>query len=224
MSKMQSGTSDDLTRPVSAARAPVRPSFDALTISLHWIALLLVLVLLGSGLLYGQVEDRPWATTLLLVHRSVGVTLWALTVFRLVWRWTGARFPPFPASMSRLHRLAARLSEYGLYALLLLQPATGLAQSVLRGRPFGLFAWTLPPVVPVHLGYAQLFQGFHELGVWCLVALVGLHAAAAIFHHFVRRDDVLEAMAPVLRREHSQVGRNELRHNPSHVRVRANVD
>lgn len=222
MSKMQLDTPQDLMPALSPTPAPPRPSFDALSITLHWITLLLVLVLLGSGLLYGQVEERPWAMTLLLVHRSVGVTLWVLTAFRLGWRWTGARFPAFPASMSRLHRLAVRLSEYGLYALLLLQPATGLAQTVLRGRPFGLFAWTIPPVVAVHLGYAQLFQGIHELGAWCLMGLVGVHAAAAIFHHFVRRDDVLEAMAPVLRREHSQVGRNESRHNPSHIRVRAN--
>jgi cytochrome b561 len=203
MSSTQSATSDDLTRQLSHARAPARPSFDILSITLHWITLLLVLALLSSGLLYGQVEERPWAATLLVVHRSIGVTLWALTVFRLAWRWTGARFPAFPASMSQLHRLAVRVSEYGLYALLLLQPATGFAQTVLHGRPFELFAWTIPPVSAVHLGYAQLVQGTHELGAWCLVALVGLHAAAAIFHHFVRHDDVLEAMAPVLRNKRS---------------------
>jgi superoxide oxidase len=203
MSNTRSETSDDLTRQLSPARAPVRPSFDILSITLHWSTLLLVLALLGSGLVHGQVEERPWATTLLLVHRSIGVTLWALTLFRLAWRWTSARFPDFPASMSPLHRLAVRVSEYGLYALLLLQPATGFAQTVLHGRPFELFAWTLPPVVAVHLGYAQLFRGIHEVGVWCLVVLVSLHAAAAIFHHFVRQDDVLEAMAPVLRKKRS---------------------
>jgi hypothetical protein len=75
---------------------------------------------------------KSWATTLLWVHRSPGATIWALTGFRLAWRWTGARFPAFRASMTALHRLAARVSEYGLYALLLLQSVTGLAQTVLR--------------------------------------------------------------------------------------------
>lgn len=200
MSKTRLDTSHGLTRPPSCAPEPARPPFDALTITLHWSTLLFVLALLGSGLLYGQVEERPWAPTLLWLHRSLGATIWALTAFRLAWRWTGAQFPAFPASMTALHRLAARVSEYGLYALLLLQPATGLAQMVLRGRPFELLAWTIPPVVPVHLGYAQLFQGFHEVGSWCLVAVVGMHAAAALFHHFVRRDDVLETMAPILRK------------------------
>jgi cytochrome b561 len=200
MSKTQLDTEPGLTRQPSCAPRPARLSFDVFTITLHWTTLLFVLALLGSGLLYGQVEERPWATTLLWVHRSLGATIWALTGFRLAWRWTGARFPAFPASMKALHRLAARVSEYALYALLLLQPVTGLAQSVLRGRPFELLAWSIPTVVPVHLGYAQLFQGVHELGAWCLVALVSLHSAAALFHHFVRRDDVLEAMAPILRR------------------------
>jgi cytochrome b561 len=200
MSKARLDTSHGLTRPLSCAPQTARRPFDALTITLHWSTLLFVLGLLGSGLLHGQVEERPWATTLLGVHRSLGVAIWALTGFRLAWRWTGARFPGFPPSMSALQRLAARVSEYGLYALLLLQPATGLAQTVLRGRPFELFGWSIPPVVPVHLGYARLFEGFHVVGAWCLVGLVSLHGAAALFHHFVRRDDVLEAMAPVLRR------------------------
>jgi cytochrome b561 len=199
MKRTRLDTSPGLTRTLSYAAEPARPPFDVLTITLHWSTLLFILALLGSGLLYGQVEGRPWALTLLWLHRSLGVTIWALTAFRLVWRWTGAQFPAFPASMTALHRLAVRVSEYGLYALLLLQPATGLAQTLLRGRPFELFAWRVPQVFPVHLGYAQLVQGFHEVGAWCLVALVGLHAAAALFHHLVRRDDVLKSMAPILR-------------------------
>jgi cytochrome b561 len=128
------------------------------------------------------------------------MTIWTVTVLRFSWRLTGARFPAFPASMTLIQRVAARLSEYALYALLLIQPATGLAQTVLRGRPFELFGWTIPAILPKHLGYAGLFHGAHELGARCLIGLVSLHAAAALFHHFVHRDDVLEAMAPALRR------------------------
>src|SRR5579862_959253 len=167
-----------------------RPPFDILTITFHWATVLLVLLQLGSGFFYGQVEERPWATSLLGAHRSVGMIIWAVTVLRLSWRVTGARFPAFPSSMTLIQRVAARVSEYALYALLLIQPATGLAQTVLRGRPFELFAWSIPALLPKHLGYARLFQGVHELGAWCLMGLVSLHAVAALFHHFIRRDDV----------------------------------
>ena len=56
--------------------------------------------------------------------------MWTLTVYQLMWRITGPRFPAFPTSMTALHQLVARLSEYGLYAPLLIQPATGLAQTM----------------------------------------------------------------------------------------------
>ena len=183
-----------------ASPARARPPFDTLTITLHWTTLLIVLTLFGSGLLYGQVEERSWAPPLLQVHRSLGVTIWTLTVFRLLWRVSGARFPAFPASMTRLHQLGARLSEYGLYALLLIQPATGVAQTILRGRPFEVFAWSIPPLVARDVALVGIFRAAHEIGAWCLFALAGLHATAALVHHFILRDDVLEAMAPPFRR------------------------
>jgi cytochrome b561 len=190
-----------VTRHVDVAMpARARPPFDSLTITLHWTTLLIVLSLFGSGLLYGQVEERSWAPPLLQVHRSLGVTIWTLTVFRLLWRVTGARFPEFPASMTVLHQLCARLSEYGLYALLLIQPATGLAQTILRGRTFEVFAWSIPPLVARDVALVGTFRAAHEIGAWCLFALAGLHAAAALVHHFILRDDVLEAMAPAFRR------------------------
>jgi superoxide oxidase len=190
----------------SAARqsdvlALTRPRFDTVTITLHWITLLLVLAMIGTGLLYGPMEDRPWAPPLLWAHRSMGVIIWMITVVRLSWRLTGARFPEFPTSMTRLHRFAVRLSEYGLYVLLLTQPLTGLAQTVSRGEPFELLAWTVPSVVSKHFGYVVLFYAVHKLGAWCLIGLVSLHASAALFHHFIRRDDILETMAPILRRK-----------------------
>jgi superoxide oxidase len=193
-----------LTHFVDAAPpARARPPFDTLTITLHWITVMIALALLCSGLVYGQVEEQYWAQHLLQVHRSLGVTIWTLTVFRLLWRATGARFPAFPASMTSLHQLGARLSEYGLYVLLLIQPATGLAQTILRGRPFEVFAWSIPPLVARDVGLVGFFRAAHEIGAWCLLALAGLHAAAALVHHFILRDDVLEVMAPAFRRSRS---------------------
>jgi cytochrome b561 len=190
-----------VTHTVDVAPPPrARPPFDTLTITLHWITLLIVLSLFGSGLLYGQLEGRSWASPLLQVHRSLGVTIWMLTLFRLLWRVTGARFPAFPTSITPLHQLGVRLSEYGLYALLLIQPATGLAHTILRGRPFEVFAWTVPPLVVRDAALVRVFHSAHEIGAWCLFALAGLHAAAALVHHFILRDDVLETMAPAFRR------------------------
>ena len=63
-----------------------RPSFDTVTITVHWISLLLVLAMIGTGLLYGRIETRSGAPALLWAHRSLGAILWAITVVRLAWR------------------------------------------------------------------------------------------------------------------------------------------
>jgi len=189
-----------MTTDPAPAIARTRAPFDALTIALHWSTLLLVLSQLTTIWLHAGVHDDRRSTLLLDWHRSLGVAIWALTALRLLWRRTGARLPPFPASFTSWHRLTVRLSEYALYALLLSQPLTGLAQSLLRGRAFDLFGLPVPPLFGKHLALYQQLHELHELGAWCLILLIGVHAMAALVHHFVLRDDVLETMAPALRR------------------------
>ena len=179
-----------------------RPSFDGLTIGLHWATVLLVLALFASAWLhaFGDVRQSSFTPVLLQIHRSLGVTIWVVTALRLAWRLTNASMPPFPAQMTKLHRTTVKLSEYGLYALLLVQPATGLLTTLFGGRPFALFLWQFSPLMPRDDMLRAAFHLSHELGAWALAALTVSHAAAALFHHFVLRDDVLECMAPVVQR------------------------
>ena len=177
-----------------------RPDFDGLTIGLHWATVLLVLAQFASAWLHALAEVRESDLTpaLLQIHRSFGVTIWVVTALRLAWRLTNASLPPFPGQMTKLHCASVKLSEYGLYALLLGQPATGLLTTLLGGRPFDLFFWRLPSPFPEDEMLQAAFYFSHELGAWALAALVVSHAAVALFHHFVLRDDVLECMAPVI--------------------------
>jgi cytochrome b561 len=179
-----------------------RPPFDGVTMGLHWTTVLLVLALFASAWLHALAEARQsdLAPVLLQIHRSFGATVWAVAAFRLAWRLTSARLPPFPASMTGLHRAAVKASEYGLYALLLGQPLTGLLASLAGGRPFGLFLWRVPPLMPRDEMLRAALHLAHELGAWALAVLVAGHTAVALFHHFVLRDDVLTCMAPVMAR------------------------
>ena len=179
-----------------------RPPFDTLTIGLHWATVLLVLALFASAWLHALAETQQSAFTpvLIQIHRSFGVTVWVVSALRLTWRLTNASLPPFPTQMTKLHRATIRLSEYGLYAALLAQPTTGLLTTLFSGRPFGLYLWQLPPLMPRDEMLQAVFHFSHELGAWALAGLVVSHAAAALFHHFVLRDDVLECMAPMMAR------------------------
>lgn len=179
----------------AAPSAPARVKFDGLTILLHWITVLMVLWQFASALAIDRVapEDaRLW----LQLHRSSGVVLWAVVAFRLAWRFTGMRLPPLPANRARWHILGVHLSEYGLYALLLVQPVTGLAETMLRGRPFPLFGVTVPALLARDRTLAEAAHSLHELGAWTLLALAGVHALAALVHHLILKDRVQVAMLP----------------------------
>ena len=133
---------------------------------------------------------------LLTIHRSLGVVTWAVAIVRLGWRFSYAYLPPFPQNMSKVQQRLAKASEYSLYALLLFQPLTGLAQSLARGRHFMLFVWRVPSVMPGDKPLTALFHQIHALSAWVLLGLIGLHILAALFHRFVLRDEVLQSMLP----------------------------
>jgi cytochrome b561 len=125
-------------------------------------------------------SDREHASMLLTVHRSLGVVTWAMAIVRLGWRFSYAHLPPFPQHMPKLQQRLAKASEYGLYALLLFQPLTGLAQSLARGRHFMLFAWQVPSVMTGDKPLTALFHQIHALSAWVLLGLIGLHILAAL--------------------------------------------
>jgi cytochrome b561 len=98
--------------------------------------------------------------------------------------------------MPKLQQQIAKLNEYALYGLLLLQPLTGLGNALLRGRPFRLFVWHVPAWFAPDKVVWHTFQWLHEIGAWMLLTLIGLHAAAALFHGLILRDGVLQRMLP----------------------------
>ena len=171
-----------------------RPPYDRLTIVLHWTTLALVLVQLVSAWLVDHGGSREAGVLALTVHRSSGAALWLVVACRLIWRFTGMRLPPFPPAMGRLHITGVHLSEFGHYALLLLQPLTGLADTLLHGRPFALFVWTVPALIARDKQAAALAHLAHMAGAWALIGLVTLHALAALAHKVVLDDGILESM------------------------------
>jgi cytochrome b561 len=180
-----------------------RGRFDQLTIAIHWTTVALVTALFAIAWSLDSIDDEETGKLMLTIHRSLGAGLWALTLFRLTWRRTKAWLPPFPPTMPTLQQWAAKASEYALYALLLVQPLTGLAMSFAQGHPFVLAGLEVPAVMARDKALAHQLHDIHELGADALLAVIGLHATAGLFHRFVLRDSVLQAMLPWTR----QVGR-----------------
>ena len=112
---------------------PKAGRFDRISIAVHWLTVLLVATQFATAWLLNLSGSD--ASRILLVHRSIGILTWVVVVLRLIWRHAFAYLPPFPVSMPKLQQRIAKLNEYGLYGLLLVQPLTGLGNTLLHGRP-----------------------------------------------------------------------------------------
>lgn len=178
--------------------------YSAVAILLHWASALAALVLIGLGLTMTHAALAPLRQFQLYQwHKSVGVTVLALTVLRLLWRLTH-RPPPHPVGMQARERRAAAVAHHLLYLLLVGLPLTGWA--VVSLSPFniptvlyGLVPWPHLPLaahVPDPAAAEGLLKQVHALGAWFLAALLAVHVAAALRHHFLLRDDVLRRMLP----------------------------
>lgn len=195
--------SEPMHESAVAFQAPVpkrRPPFDAMIITLHWTTVLLVLAQFVTAWLHGMAEVRQSDFTPILIwmHRSLGSALWIITLARLTWRLSAAKLPPFPKALTPLHQAIVKSSEYALYTLLLGQPVTGLLMTMFTGRQFELFLWSVSPLLARDEPVAAVLHAVHSTGAWVLAALALGHAGAALFHHFVLRDDVLACMAPLV--------------------------
>ena len=178
-----------------------RTSFDRVTLTFHWATMVLVLALFTTAIWALLSHDDVLRVLLLRIHRSLGVTVWTATVLRLLWRKTNAKLPPFPDDMTQLHRTLVQVSEYCLYALLVLQPTIGFGAMLTRGRSFTLFWGHVPPLIPHYPTVEAILFSLHRVGAWALGLLITAHAVNALVCHFVIRDNTLARMAPVLRTE-----------------------
>lgn len=176
---------------------PIRERHQTLTIALHWVTALLVVTQIVLAILHTEASDIGIRRGALAAHRCLGIAIWLLMIGRLAWRLLGMRLLPFPATMPRWHQWGARLSEWGLYGLLLVQPLTGMAETVLRGRPLIFLGLRVPSLVAPHKAWLATAQGLHTLGAYALASLVLIHAGAAILHRLIANDGVLDSMLPV---------------------------
>lgn len=163
---------------------------------LHWLIAALLVVNLLLGFFYDEF-GKPATPWLMWFHKSIGITILALTLVRLGWRLTH-RPPPFDAVMKRWEAGLARLIHGLFYVALLVVPLTGWAASSAAGREpswFGLFNVGLLPVASGDDSY-EFFEDAHELLAKLTIGLVFLHVAGALKHHFEGHRHLIGRMAP----------------------------
>jgi cytochrome b561 len=173
-----------------------RGVFDRATRLMHWLTAGLMLSVFALAFSIDLATSHASHTAFLQLHRSVGLTVWVVTLFRLAWR-QFAKYPDWPNNLSQAMRVAAMATEYSLYVLLLAQPILGLLQTNAHGDHVNLFfIGQVPSLIEKNRELSQQLLIVHKVFGFSLLSLIVLHVSAALFHHFWRRDDTLTAMLP----------------------------
>lgn len=172
--------------------------YHPVSVLLHWVLGLALIGLFAVGLYMTDLPFSPQRLKLYNWHKWAGVTLLALSAFRLVWRLTH-RPPALPAAMEaampRWQQLAHHATHHGLYLLFFAVPLLGWAYSSAAGFPIVLFGvLPLPDFVPVNPELAELIKPLHKLSAFAMMALVLLHVAGALKHQLIDRDGLLSRM------------------------------
>ena len=163
--------------------------------AMHWLTAALMLAVLplawvGTSL----AREAPNKGAYFVLHKSVGLTILALAVARLIWRMI--RPVPSEAGIPAGLALIARASHWLLYAALMIMPLSGYLMSAYGGRATPYFWLFSVPGFEKNADLHDVFERVHLLGQWALYALVLLHAAGALWHLVIRRDGVFDRMMP----------------------------
>lgn len=173
-------------------------AYTRTAIQLHWLVALCLAGSFALGLYMHDLPLSPQKLRLYSWHKWAGISIFLLVVARLAWRLTH-RTPEAPAGMPAWQHRAAAAAHVVLYALMLAIPVSGWLMSSAKGFQtvwFGVLP--LPDLLSRDVALGETLQGVHKALNLGMAALVLAHAAAAIKHRLVDRDEVLQRMLPFL--------------------------
>jgi cytochrome b561 len=180
-------------------RIVAAPRYTAVAQALHWLVAALVMTMFGLGWYMAGLPLSQRKFDLFQLHKSLGLTVFVLVALRLAWRLSHPP-PPLPARLPAWERAAARATHALFYGLLLAQPLIGFVQS--NAANFPLVLWgvlPLPALIGTDEALGETLVTVHQAVAAVLLALIVLHVAAALRHHFLLKDDVLRRMLPATR-------------------------
>jgi cytochrome b561 len=172
---------------------PEAARYNGIAIALHWLIAALIVGALGVGSYVAGLPLSPTRLKLINWHKWAGVTILALSAFRLLWR--ASHRPPPDVAMPHWQLRIAHATHGLLYGLCLAVPLAGWAYSSAAGFPvvwFGVLP--LPDLLPVDKALAPAVRTLHATLAWSLAAVAAGHVAAALWHQVVSRDHLLDRM------------------------------
>ncbi|EEA01902.1 cytochrome B561 [Burkholderia sp. H160] len=186
-----SSTTSETTR-IAAGNG--RTSYDSFSILLHWMTVILVLAQFGLAHTWGF-APKPTRHLMIVSHMSFGILLSAVLIVRIGWRLIPGH--QRPATASGWVEMAAKGVHYLLYALLVGEAVLGFVLRWSGDESMSFFGLLIPaPFAPTDKATHHVIGEAHDFIGWAIIVIAAGHAAAALIHHYVLRDDVLRRMLP----------------------------
>jgi len=170
--------------------------YGMIAITFHWVMALLIISLLALGLYMVDLPVGLEKIKLYGLHKEFGILVLMLVILRVSWRLSNI-VPFLPAHLPDWQKLAARVSHFLLYVLMLAMPMTGWLLSSAAGFPvsfFGLFI--LPDFLSPNEYLRFLLSETHKWLGFGFIALIGVHAAAVLQHYVIYRENILKRILP----------------------------
>lgn len=181
--------------PVSGLRSNTA-RYGSFSIAIHWLMLILIVAVYTcmelKGIFPRGSDSREMMKTW---HFMLGLSVLLLAALRLVLNLT-APVPDIRPEPPRWQKILARLMHLALYALMLGLPLAGWLLLSAAGKPIPFFGLQLPALIGENQTMAKSIKEIHETGATVGYFLIGFHTAAALYHHYVVRDDTLLRMMP----------------------------
>ncbi|CAN5818974.1 cytochrome b [soil metagenome] len=170
--------------------------YGSLSVGLHWVMLLLIAAVYACIELRGNFpKGSDIREGLKTWHFMLGLAVLTLVIVRLAAHFSGPAPRIEPVAPTWQRRLAT-LMHVALYVLMIGMPLLGWLTLSAEGKSIPFFGLQLPPLVAESEALADWVQEIHETGGTIGYFLIGLHAAAALFHHYIVRDNTLRRMLP----------------------------
>ena len=170
--------------------------YTGVAIGLHWLIGLMIVTSLGVGLYMVSLSLSPDKLRLYSWHKWAGVTIFMLVLVRSLWRLTHPA-PPLPDDVPVWQRKVAEATHYALYALMIVIPLTGWLMSSAKGFQTVYFGVVpIPDLLAKNEGLGETLALVHRYLNYSMIGLVIAHIAAALKHHFIDKDDILQRMLP----------------------------
>ncbi len=163
---------------------------------LHWLIVVLLLVQYTIGWLMPDIHRGMQPGLGMTFHASIGLSILALTVARLAWRLAHPVAPE--SSLPAWQRLTSEVIYWMLYVMVIATTLTGWLFASFRGWSLHFFSLApMPMLASDNAAAGKAIDGLHQAAEWTLLALIGIHVAAAFVHLFVYRDRIMARMLPV---------------------------